>query len=872
MGKIFTILFFVLIGINNITAATFSSVASGTWSAPATWTITSGTDADGIPDADDDVTINAGHNVSLAVQTSFKTLTIQSSGTLTGNSQTLNGYGNFTNNGSLIGVFTYVIRAVSTFSSSSVVTNTGNWYVYANFTIAAGTTIIKQNYIYLNGTSVVTNFGSVRLYGGSIGFNNSSSWVNDINSSLEVAANFTGNLNLICSATGNTVIYNACGTVLPKTYYNLILTGGGNKNISADLNVLNNLTIAASGGNVLYCNNFNINLGGNWTNSANTNVMTQGIITFNGSGTQVISRPGGQETLNNIVLSGSGTVQLASTLNVTNLTINSGTFDVGTGSQTVFLRGNLINNSSLNCRAGTISLSGSTSQSISGSSNTQFYNLTLNNNAGCVINSAQSLTNVLTLTTGNFNSNGNFTLISDATKTARIAPKGAGTPSFSGSMTIQKFISGRSENWHDLSSPVTSTTIMDWDNEMYMSGIGADDGTPGPAGVDGSAGGFYSVTSYNESTAAYTNIVGSSTPVVSGTGYEIWLADDQATWFAKTIDTRGTPTFGDKTINLSYSPAAGAYAGVNLVGNPFASSINYASCTKTNVTGNILILDNSGNYNDYGASPVIPPHQGFWITASGSGASLKVLETAKSTVTATSFYRTVPNFGIKLMFSNPNLPFYNENTINFESNTSKNYDRDFDALYLKSPNKTAPAMFMYADGNAKLITNAINTNEEDVTIPLGIYTPIEGRYNIEPTVINTGNYNYVWIENIKTGKKFNLDASISFDGKTDETNNDYVLRLSKKAQESFTSQSVLENDVIVFNTESQVNVKAYNTNHQLNKISIFDISGKLLLEQSNLTLEAGNTIQINISSLSEGLYIVNVIDESNHSITKKIIR
>ena len=65
MKTLFTIIFLSTLGLNNINAATFSSVSSGTWSAPATWNITLGTDADGIPDSDDDVTINGGNSISL---------------------------------------------------------------------------------------------------------------------------------------------------------------------------------------------------------------------------------------------------------------------------------------------------------------------------------------------------------------------------------------------------------------------------------------------------------------------------------------------------------------------------------------------------------------------------------------------------------------------------------------------------------------------------------------------------------------------------------------------------------------------------------------------------------------------------------------
>lgn len=877
MKKLFTLLLFAFILTNNLNAATFSSVSSGTWSAPATWSVI-GSDADGIPDSDDDVTINGGHTVVLSTTGYFGTLVIQSSGVLNGNNQAFRGYGNFTVNGVVSGTLHYVVMAPTIFSSASIYTAPGNWYVYSGLTISAATNISKQNYFYLYNNGTVTNLGSVKLTGGSVTmYYSTCNWVNGANSSLFVTYNFNGVTNYDFTATGNTVTYNTANTILPKTYYNLTLSGGGTKSISADLTVLNNLTINANGGNVLNFNNFNASIGGNWINNANTTCTNQGIVTFNGSGTQTISRSG-QEYINNVVLSGTGTVLLNTWLSIAqNLTINSGTFDVNSSNMAVYIKGNLVNNSTLNCRAGTITFNGTTLQTVSGSSNTQFYNLALNNNSGMRIDSPQSLTNALTLTTGNFNSNNNFTLISNSSNTARIAPKGAGTPSFSGNMIIQKYISPRAAGYHDLSSPVQSTTIMDWDDELYMSGIGPFDGIAGPAGVDGSAGGSVSVFKWDESTCntapdyGWSYVTGSTTPLINGSALEIFIGDDPNNYNGGTIDTRGVPQFGNKTVNLSYTSSQGSYAGTNLVGNPFASAVDLALCSKTNVTGNILILDNSGNYTDYGANPIIPPHQGFWIYASSTGASITFNETAKSSTTTTTFYRTAPNYGIKFVFSSPNSPYFNENTINFNPNSSLDFDKDVDALYLKSPNQIAPAMYMISGSDARLVTNCINSDKEDLSIPLALYTPKEATYYIEPTVLNIDQYQYAWIENTKTGKKYDLNSTISIYGEENKTNYDYVLRLSKTSTESEISQTVFDNDIIVFASENDINLKSVNTSHIITEVSVYDISGKLVQQEKNMTIDMGQSTKIDISHLTKGVYIVNVIDILGHQKTQKII-
>ena len=57
-------------------AATFISAANGNWNAAGTWTLTGGTDADGIPDSDDDVTIDDGSIVTMTQNEACNSLTL----------------------------------------------------------------------------------------------------------------------------------------------------------------------------------------------------------------------------------------------------------------------------------------------------------------------------------------------------------------------------------------------------------------------------------------------------------------------------------------------------------------------------------------------------------------------------------------------------------------------------------------------------------------------------------------------------------------------------------------------------------------------------------------------------------------------------
>ncbi len=56
---------------------TWSAAASGNWSSAANWTVTSGTDADGVPDADDIVVFDATSSAGAAIDAAFSVQRLQ---------------------------------------------------------------------------------------------------------------------------------------------------------------------------------------------------------------------------------------------------------------------------------------------------------------------------------------------------------------------------------------------------------------------------------------------------------------------------------------------------------------------------------------------------------------------------------------------------------------------------------------------------------------------------------------------------------------------------------------------------------------------------------------------------------------------------
>ncbi|MFZ6001503.1 MAG: G8 domain-containing protein, partial [Bacteroidota bacterium] len=60
-----------------------NAASGGNWNVNTSWTLTGGTDGDGVPDANDNVTILNGHTISITDARSANTITVNSGGTLT---------------------------------------------------------------------------------------------------------------------------------------------------------------------------------------------------------------------------------------------------------------------------------------------------------------------------------------------------------------------------------------------------------------------------------------------------------------------------------------------------------------------------------------------------------------------------------------------------------------------------------------------------------------------------------------------------------------------------------------------------------------------------------------------------------------------
>jgi hypothetical protein len=291
---------------------------------------------------------------------------------------------------------------------------------------------------------------------------------------IYVAGDWTRNNGTFTHGTGN-VHFNGTeaqainGTSTAHSFNNIIVN-----NDAATLSLENNdtLNIAAqltlSSGNFFGGNNGVIRLAaGNWTNNGAQFLPSTSTVVFNSTaGAQAINGTAASQTFNNLVVSKSGqTLSVAGStaeLNVGgNLTISAGIFNKGTANA-LRVGGNWTNNASFTQGTGTVTFNGSAAQAISGSTTTNFYNLTLDKPAGALtLNRAANVSAALTLTKGviNTSSSNMLNLGASATSTSGSALAYVSGPMKKIGNTNFTFPTGKGGKWRRVGvSGITNAT------------------------------------------------------------------------------------------------------------------------------------------------------------------------------------------------------------------------------------------------------------------------------------------------------------------------------------------------------------------------------------------------------------------------------
>ncbi len=342
---------------------------------------------------------------------------------------------------------------------------------------------------------------------------------------------------------------------------------------------------------------------------------------------------------------------------------------------------NLVNNGSYvqDTGNGTTKLTGHMNATASGTGTTNLDQLELAVSSGVTytLTATVGVKKVLTLTSGQLAADGYLVLRSDSLYTARVAPvTSTASPVVSGNVIAERFVWGR-RKYRLMCSSVTSSTsailsagqeaMSIWGNwQNQGNNVTTNVGTIITGGTAGD--GFdqqtqsTSMYTYNDSLRLFSGFNTANgkntkyTPLKAGIPYYIFIYGDRTNTIVTSnpkntkISEAGTILTGDQTYtNASAIPISNVVGRYTMLGNPYASPIDWASVSKTNIEntywgwdpnlnslGGFITVNTSGTVtliSPFTGTTVlnqyIQPGQGFFVKTSAASPQLVIHETDK---------------------------------------------------------------------------------------------------------------------------------------------------------------------------------------------------------------------------------------------------
>lgn len=885
-----------IIGIFAMTAvlaqATYTTNAATVNWQTGPWSISGvDSDMDGIPDSNDDVVVLAGHTLDWSsANVACEDLTINATGNIQGPpnlSRQIEVFGDYDMDGTELqrGIYVFKNGPGTTISGTGTFKNNVVWSFHATRTIAADVTVSKKDWVRLYNGADVTNNGTITFQRRVLAFSGTSTLTN--NGTMRIwAAEFMETGSFDASAVGNqvTIVFTLgnAGVDIPRTtsgFYNLtISTTVKTPEFDENIIVANDFRINSS----VSCdmNGFSLNVAGDFTNFGTlTNTGALRTVTMDGAGAQTLTHPAAQAFPANLQISSGGTVTLTNSIDINNgggIFLTTGTFD--RGGNNINLEGNWTRTAGTMTYAasGTVEFDGTAAQTISGplAGSTEFFNLEADNAAGVsIIAGAHGVSGFLRVSQGTFTSAGFLTMRSSAAGDSRIASL-CGTCSVAGNVNVQRYLSGNGD-FSDLAAPVTGATLGMWDDDIYMSCVGGDDGN---AWGGGSC--YVSAKFWDETTQSFSDMADIGDPISNRRGYEVWVADDLA---SSTVDTTITVT---GTIHASGSLGS-SYAlrtGWNLVGNPYASAIDFDAIGRVNVNNHFMIFDSStGTYELYDGATgtgmisddgIIASGQGFWIEGTGGGKSISIDQGDKSSDN-TAFVKTTDheNSFANYLYVNitSSINDYSCRSIFKLEDDATSFKDNYDAPYFPSRIFDAPYVGFITEDMVDVRINAVDRYELEHHIPVGVRVGVAGDYTITTeNLANFNGYECVTLEDMVTGQIYDLKKNnvITFPMKSiDIVEHRFTLHLDNGCQnealrmDEFNDVTILPNDfgaLVSFNYPAETQAT----------IELFDLTGRVVM--APLQVDAYiNTNEVIVPEELSGIFLMVVTSEYGQ-VTRKV--
>lgn len=563
-----------------------------------------------------------------------------------------------------------------------------------------------------------------------------------------------------------------------------------------------------------------------------------------------------------------------------NLTIESGASLTVTGN-ILQIAGAISNSGTFTATEGTIEMKGSSAQTIGSNvfAGNTILNLILDNLAGATLQGPLNVTGIVKASNGDFNSNGNLTLVSTAAQTALI--DGLGSGNVLGNVNMQRYLPSLF-GYKYFSSPFQAATVGEFSPEVdllatFPTFYKYDENNS----IDSSGVALYR--------SGWVNYIIPGNPLVPLTGY---AANFGPASLASTITLQMNGVVNNGNLQLGLSNNDRKYTkGFNLVGNPYPSPIdwNAAGWIKTSIDNALCFfnasgIQYSGVYSSYvggvssgNANQVIAAMQGFFVHVTDGAypvnGTLGVTNSVRINNLNPIFKRAVIDNRTILRFT-ANLETKNAiedaAVIYFDQTASLRFDRDLDALKMTNTDLLVPNLYTLTPESTQLSINGMPLPVDSISrIPLGITTFTEGWINLKAMDISQlPGYLNIYLVDAETGKHRDLkqlpDYSVHL--KPGEYNRRFTLVFSLSELNDY--KALAGKLFTLSRSGDYLKVTANLPFNTKGNLSVTNILGQTIIRREVFENE---TVEIN-QNVSTGVFVITLISGKLKHSEKIIMR
>lgn len=551
-----------------------------------------------------------------------------------------------------------------------------------------------------------------------------------------------------------------------------------------------------------------------------------------------------------------------------------------TGNASILItNGGLINNGTINSTTETVTLAGTTENTISGNSSTSLGTLNISNTGGITTLLNNLSTNNLSIATGSKftidplkNVTVNTALSNNSGSAAGLLLRSttAGTASLlhnSGNVpaTIQRFVTGSSSltamMYHMVSVPLV-TSNASTSNLFYGSYL----------------------FDFTEATNSWNALGAATNTVLDETrGYMTYAPFDAgATYvFAGEMNNNngGVSTF--QALTSSGAPYDNS-RGWNLVPNPYPSAIDWNASegwTKTNLDGSIYFWPagasaSSGNYcvwnGSYGTgtpagSRYIPLGQSFFVHANGASPELK-MDNRVRVHNSQAFYKNSENSANLLRIQCDANNAFDELIVNFKENASPDFDASFDAYKLQGGSDAPQFCSLIADGT-KLTINTLPFSNADVIVPLRFNFNISANVTFVASGMESFSpFTPIYLEDTELNRMINLRQMpvYSFSYLPISSPNRFRLHFSAITA---LDEAIKPLEGNVYYSQGNLYFNFPSMNNETVTMALFTLHGQQVALK---TIVLNGITQMPVKQLANGVYVVRV-QSGNEMYSQKLI-